>query len=176
MPNSIPFSNYSYIDSGGNHDGYLESIGVDEASLLLSNAKYCLDEMVEFRGIKFFMTPWKSRRGCFYRAEGFSVPYEMMEEKRSIIPNDADVVVTHPPPFGVVGNRLGCPHLLDALHRVQPTLFLCGHFHGYRGAEWLPHQDSQSATGNHQSTLCVNAAVQRSGNLRKPIVIDYKSS
>lgn len=56
------------------------------------------------------------------------------------IPLDADIVVTHTPPFGhcdkaVHDMRTGCRELSQALSRVRPMLSVFGHIHEARGVE-----------------------------------------
>ncbi|KAL1876822.1 hypothetical protein VTK73DRAFT_9199 [Phialemonium thermophilum] len=58
----------------------------------------------------------------------------------SAIPLDADIVVTHTPPFehcdqSASSQSLGCLELRKALYRVRPRLHVCGHVHTGRGAE-----------------------------------------
>lgn len=56
------------------------------------------------------------------------------------MPLDADVVVTHTPPFnhcdvGASGAASGCESLRQALWRARPQLAVCGHVHQSRGCE-----------------------------------------
>ncbi|KAF7589443.1 hypothetical protein BBP40_004280 [Aspergillus hancockii] len=58
----------------------------------------------------------------------------------SQIPLDADVVVTHTPPYShcdsrATGGSVGCKVLRQALGRVRPSLAVCGHVHESRGYE-----------------------------------------
>ena len=53
------------------------------------------------------------------------------------IPDDTDIVVTHGPPAlyrdTATNKHNGCPHLLQELQRVRPTLAVFGHIHCGRG-------------------------------------------
>jgi hypothetical protein len=64
----------------------------------------------------------------------------------SQIPPDADIVVTHTPPFGYCDRHYpddeqedstssGCKQLLDTLRNIRPMLSICGHVHESRGYE-----------------------------------------
>ncbi|USP82422.1 ser thr protein phosphatase family protein [Curvularia clavata] len=54
--------------------------------------------------------------------------------KKSIIPEDVDIVMTHGPPKYILddtdnGDSVGCEHLRNAIARVQPRLHCFGHVH-----------------------------------------------
>jgi hypothetical protein len=53
------------------------------------------------------------------------------------IPLDADILVTHTPPYGHCDDSCGCKDLRETLGRVRPRLHVCGHVHQGRGAERL---------------------------------------
>ncbi|KIJ57712.1 hypothetical protein HYDPIDRAFT_184270 [Hydnomerulius pinastri MD-312] len=56
----------------------------------------------------------------------------------SSIPQLADIVITHGPPFSHLDlGRTGCYALLYALWRVRPRLHVFGHIHAARGVEYL---------------------------------------
>ena len=56
-----------------------------------------------------------------------------------MIPDDTDILVTHGPSFGINDKldpifskseeNIGCKDLADAIDRVKPKLFACGHIH-----------------------------------------------
>ncbi|PYH97219.1 hypothetical protein BO71DRAFT_396359 [Aspergillus ellipticus CBS 707.79] len=72
----------------------------------------------------------------------------------STIPLDADLVVTHTPPYShcdsrVEGMPVGCKALREALSEVRPSLAVCGHVHesrGYERVRWYPSPASSSPT------------------------------
>ena len=43
---------------GGNHDYYLEKIGYENCKKLFTNCNYFLNELVEFKGYNFFISPF----------------------------------------------------------------------------------------------------------------------
>lgn len=53
----------------------------------------------------------------------------------SSIPPNADIVVTHTPPYGYCDASLGCKVLRKVISEVRPRLHICGHVHQARGAE-----------------------------------------
>ncbi|KAF9882753.1 hypothetical protein FE257_005321 [Aspergillus nanangensis] len=70
------------------------------------------------------------------------------------IPLDADVVVTHTPPYTLCDSRpggsVGCNALRQVLSRVRPLLEVCGHIHESRGCErvrWPPHSSPTLMSG-----------------------------
>ncbi|CAK7207771.1 hypothetical protein SEUCBS139899_010584 [Sporothrix eucalyptigena] len=88
------------------------------------------------------------------------------------IPPDADIVVTHTPPFlhcdwsAVHGRAMGCRGLRLALRRVQPLLAVCGHVHEGRGAQWV----RWDATGDGASVECWDDPGRGTDNKRMSIV------
>lgn len=111
----------------------------------------------------------------------------------SRIPDGVDVVVTHGPPrpeegktaadyrldLSGTGEHLGCDKLWKAIGRVRPKLHCFGHIHEGHGAQTATFAEGEDAviedaeivevdgalsTGaNGNSTLLVNAAMQRHG-------------
>ncbi|KAK4456873.1 Metallo-dependent phosphatase-like protein [Cladorrhinum samala] len=53
----------------------------------------------------------------------------------SSIPPNADIVITHTPPYGYCDASLGCEVLRKVISEVRPRLHICGHVHQARGAE-----------------------------------------
>ncbi|PGH20411.1 hypothetical protein AJ80_03556 [Polytolypa hystricis UAMH7299] len=89
---------------------------------------------------KVFGSPYSPRRGKW----AFSYSPDSEDEARTLwsaIPADADIVVTHTPPFShcdeVAGEgSVGCKILQQTLaHVVRPRLAVCGHVHESRGYE-----------------------------------------
>jgi hypothetical protein len=74
------------------------------------------------------------------RPRAFGYTPENGASKWNDIPLDADIVVTHTPAKyhldeSASSGAVGCPHLREALWRVRPKLFVCGHIHEGRGVE-----------------------------------------
>lgn len=78
------------------------------------------------------------------------------------IPDIADIVVTHGPPFGYGdrvyhsaysgGDRVGCDDLSEALRRVKPKMHICGHIHEDRGV-WADKEDGITYVNSSSLTL-----------------------
>jgi Icc-related predicted phosphoesterase len=143
---------YKYkIFIAGNHDWFFHQYKEDEVKDLLckydSNGSvyYLQDSMVEIEGLKIWGSPWTPR---FYNW-AFNASTDELSRKWSMIPHDADVVITHGPMYGVgdkakrvyacsgekfVGyEHTGCKALFNILLKnVGPKLHVCGHIHeGY---------------------------------------------
>jgi Icc-related predicted phosphoesterase len=115
----------------GNHDSLVESGTV--TSLL--NATLLINRGIESHGLKIWGSPLTSRNsGAF----GCSDP----EERRRIyaeIPPDADILITHGPPYGILdcehvsSSHQGCRVLLETVLKLKPRLHVFGHVHGGHG-------------------------------------------
>lgn len=96
---------------------------------------------------KVFGSPYSPALGKW--AFGYEGDAEA-ERLWSNIPLDADIVVTHTPPWGYCdtvppSSRGGCNELLHALWSVRPKLAVCGHRHlgrGVRRVLWTPQAPS----------------------------------
>lgn len=126
----------------GNHDLMFED-SPQTARMLMQSSKaiVLMDELVEIEGIKIWGSPWQPE----FCSWAFNLPRgPMLKEKWDLIPTDADIVVTHGPPYGVGDlvedwddNKklvsVGCNELKKALlNRVRPKAHICGHVHvGY---------------------------------------------
>jgi Icc-related predicted phosphoesterase len=94
---------------------------------------YLENESIELMGLKIYGSPYS----LYFYNWGFPTP-EDLEGTWSKIPNDADIVVSHGPPLGILdktvhGVEAGCKFFRDAIERVKPTLCLFGHIHEARG-------------------------------------------
>jgi Icc-related predicted phosphoesterase len=119
--------------TGGNHDVALEE-RARNARRPFRNAVYLADEVYDFRGIRFFGSPWtpELRTHAFYGAP------DVLEKAWAAIPSDTDVLITHTPPADILdrsrtGWGLGCPLLSKQLERVKPRIHCFGHVHASRG-------------------------------------------
>jgi Icc-related predicted phosphoesterase len=62
------------------------------------------------------------------------------------VPEGIDILITHGPPLAHLDlQKLGCPHLLQALWRVKPRLHVFGHIHEGAGVEWISFSRLQAA-------------------------------
>jgi hypothetical protein len=190
----------------GNHEVCLDAGDVDASVALFAPLQYLQDTSVHIearsaneaehhldahspasaeRSIHFYGTPWRTARGCCYRAEAFGASPPVLRERRAAIPAGVHVLITHQPPFGVrdledVGH-IGCPDLLDALERVRPLAHVFGHVHECRGASALAWPAASGDGGGadadalaaESSTACLNVAILNDEvNLYRPIVFD----
>jgi len=147
----------------GNHDFLFEREPALARSLL-TNATYLEDSGAVIEGLRFWGSPWQPRffDWAFNLDRGAA-----LKEKWDLIPNGIDVLIVHGPPRGVLdrtwrGEEVGCEDLREALGRVQPPLFVCGHIHEAYGEQRLG------------ATHCINASVcdVREKPIHAPVVVD----
>ncbi len=118
----------------GNHEFFLES-NPDRRSLL-DNAKVLIDEGVEIGGLNIYGSPMTPLLGAAF---GKSSPKDRARTW-SKVPNDAHVLVTHGPPFGILdlppdqNERMGDPELRSRVRALRDLkLHVFGHIHGAYG-------------------------------------------
>lgn len=141
---SLPFKHKIFIP--GNHDIPFEykayNLTYLEMEYLAKKNKVILliNNILNLEGLKII--------GCshtpFLKSWGFYS--EEMDQERfyTYIDQDADIIISHNPPYGVgdtvlrhgVNNdylvNLGCKHLLSYIERNNPKVVICGHIHeGY---------------------------------------------
>ncbi len=95
-----------------------------------------LDDGRPMPPLRIYGSPWSMSVSNNW---AFSLPCGAeLKSKWSAIPTDADIVITHSPPAGILdqsldGNECGCPLLYDEImNRVKPRLHVFGHIHeGY---------------------------------------------
>jgi Icc-related predicted phosphoesterase len=151
--------------TGGNHDRKLESI-LAHRPQPFKNAYFLKDELVEFRGLKIFGTPWVPDlpRHAFFKKQS------ALTELWAKIPSGMDILVTHTPPKGILdassrGQSLGCRALADELKRISPRIHCFGHVHASAGHRRIGE------------TLFINASSIESGTgrIRAPVTITLSS-
>jgi len=118
----------------GNHD-WLFMRDPDMALQFLEKypgITYLQDSGVEIQGVKFWGAPWQP----WFMDWAFNLPRggQWLRDVWSLIPLDTDVLVTHGPPYGVLdqvqgGPHLGCEELALRLVAVKPRLHVFGHIH-----------------------------------------------
>lgn len=132
---------------GGNHDFCLEQ-QPEKARQLLHGLHYLEDEFCHCQGLKIYGSPWQP----WFHDWAFNLRRgEQLRKVWAKIPSDADIVVTHGPPQGILdrcfdGRQVGCQDLRERLEAVRPRLHVFGHIHEAYG---------QQEVGN---TLYVNAS------------------
>jgi len=103
--------------------------------MIISKFTYLEDNCATVCGYKIFGSPWTP---VFYDW-GFNLPKgKPLLEKWKQIPSDAEIVITHGPPYGILdectdGVLAGCEDLKnELLNRVKPLYHIFGHIHeGY---------------------------------------------
>lgn len=125
--------------------------------------------------LKVFGSPFTPGR----RSRAFGYTRDSAAALWDAIPLDADIVVNHTPAkdhldeLSVVG-PVGCPRLREALWRVRPKLFVCGHIHEGRGAQ-VVEWDLQTPNVKFKEKSLRNIADQTSSTKRS-FRVDVSSS
>lgn len=119
----------------GNHDFLAQDNEVEYRAILARhNVDHALiHEVCTVEGLKVFGSPWTP----WFHDWAFNMPQNNSAVAKSlwqVIPQDADIVVTHGPPKGILdrtkgGLQVGCPSLAARLAEVGPKLHVCGHIH-----------------------------------------------
>jgi predicted phosphohydrolase len=170
----------------GNHCVCLNPKRPDRSQKILSNMIYLQDQLIDIKGVRIYGSPWRPKRGCFYRAEAFGYDAkDIRADKWSNIPDDIDILLTHGPPYSIrdynssTKEPLGCPGLLDEIvTRVRPRIHLFGHMHECRGASLYKSEDNRILEDNKfksgsNDILFVNLAIHQGSTFGKAVVIDY---
>ncbi|CAF1078290.1 unnamed protein product [Adineta steineri] len=175
LPDPLFIGNYN-----GNHCVCLDSKRPDRSQKLLNNMIYLQDQVIDIEGVRIYGSPWKPKRGCFYRAEAFSYDsQDIRGDKWSNIPTDIDILLTHVPPYSIRDSYSGCPGLLDeVVTRVRPRIHLFGHMHKFYGASLYKSENNQIIEGDKfksesNDILFVNLAIHQGRKLNEAVVIDY---
>lgn len=114
---------------GGNHDFALDEI--DAAWGTPSGTVYLRDMTVKVNGLVIHGTPWSVEFGRW----AFMKPDMDLIDYYASIPDDAEIVVSHTPPWSVLdanrnGNPCGSKALLDKLDTLANLKWvICGHIH-----------------------------------------------
>ncbi|MGC1780982.1 MAG: metallophosphatase domain-containing protein [Acidobacteriaceae bacterium] len=131
----------------GNHEFFLEADPNQRGSI--SNATILINDSIEMLGLKIWGSPTTPLYGGAFGLSSEPDRVRLYSE----IPAEADILITHSPPFGILdrpagsSEHQGCPALLDRVRELKPKLHVFGHVHGSRG------------TFSTDETLFVNAAL-----------------
>ncbi|CAK7564648.1 MAG: hypothetical protein SEPTF4163_002544 [Sporothrix epigloea] len=139
----------------GNHDSWFDArarvakgMAKDVAGPVFPDNMYYLEHSgrtVEFangRSLKVYGAPDIPRCG----PASFSFQYERDAHPwRNVIPDDVDILVTHPPPRHHLDLGLGCAGLLEECWRVRPPLHVFGHVHWGAGRQTVFWDETQRA-------------------------------
>ena len=175
------------VATWGNHDFVGEKFAlVDTLHLPWT---LLIDQEVTVDGYRIWGTPWVPNLPRW----AFSAREEVLRARADYIPEDIDILMSHGPPYGIADRipggskygNVGAEHvgdstLNDAIKRVRPTFFVCGHIHEGHGFYEVPHSNEaaryvpraiEAEAGEnfeHRSTLVVNcAAVDELYDLRE---------
>lgn len=129
----------------GNHDWLFETKPLSAQKLLDASIIYLQDSAVEIAGLKIYGSPWQPR--FFDWAFNLKRGAEMAE-KWALIPKDADILITHGPPFGILDEvprrywveNTGCEELRKKVEEIALSgklkVHVFGHIHcGYGTTE-----------------------------------------
>lgn len=158
----------------GNHDLMFESDPEKALDLLDSSITCLLTEQVVVEGIKI----WGSSLQPEFHDWAFNRSAVELEEHWKTIPDDADVVITHTPPYGIldqVPERVGpviqnrnCGDIAlrrELINRVRPRAHIFGHIHEAYGHSII------------QETHYINASIL-DGNFRvanRPFILHLEA-
>ncbi|CAK7238600.1 MAG: hypothetical protein STHCBS139747_000016 [Sporothrix thermara] len=139
----------------GNHDSWFDKsarvakgMAADEAGPTFADNVYYLERSartIDFangRSLKVYGAPDIPKCG----PESFSFQYERTAHPwKNTVPNDVDILVTHPPPRHHLDLNLGCAGLLEECWRVRPPLHVFGHVHWGAGRQTVFWDETQHA-------------------------------
>lgn len=151
----------------GNHDWMFERENA-EARSLFDGVHYLEDDGVTIEGLKIHGSPWTPQYKHYVWAYILDRGLPLAE-KWAMIPEDADILVTHCPPYGIMdasgsGEHAGCEDLRRRVVGLKPRLHVFGHMHPSHG---VLEQDG---------TIFVNASISGDEGYKPdylPVVIDF---
>lgn len=132
----------------GNHDAYSFKQRVAAVQYCADNGVIMLvDEDVFINDVTIYCSPWTPNfgwtRAYMHNAAAAKVHWAKLYR-------DADLLVTHGPPFGILDQcplPVGCPDLLDAVVRIKPAIHLFGHIHTHHGGvRRYTYKDNKTTT------------------------------
>jgi Icc-related predicted phosphoesterase len=130
---SLPIKHKILI--AGNHDIAIERRFITPADISARGIVYLENNATTIEGLKIWGSPITPSFGTGW---AFNKKREKCDDVWQLIPEDADIVVTHGPAKGVLDlsynlnndvERCGCSALGKTIRRIQPKLFCFGHIH-----------------------------------------------
>jgi len=119
----------------GNHDVAIERGWITRDHFIKEGIIYLQNESITIDGITIWGSPYTPSFGSGW---AFNKKREKLHDLWATIPDNADIVVTHGPPKGVLdlsydhSNKLeycGCSAFKKRMLQLQPKLCLFGHIH-----------------------------------------------
>ncbi|HEY0426221.1 MAG TPA: metallophosphatase domain-containing protein [Pyrinomonadaceae bacterium] len=129
---SLPHRHKIFV--AGNHDWLFETNPRAAENLLDERIIYLRDSFIVIENLKIYGAPWQPR--FFDWAFNLNRGREMREKWKQI-PADADILITHGPPNGILdrtpqGDFAGCEELRKKVEEIRPKAHIFGHIHhGY---------------------------------------------
>lgn len=135
----------------GNHDFGFEVDPITATRIVreypniiyLEDSQFDIYDIETDKTTSIFGTPWVPSFGNW--AFNVMSNTDRMEEKRNLIPENIDILITHCPPIGILDtagppyNRplLGCEMLYNRVMEVTPKINVFGHIHGSYGYKFI---------------------------------------
>lgn len=147
----------------GNHDFCFEKASSEELkNLIPENLIYLNDSGVCIEGLNIWgspVQPWFFN-WAFNRQRGADI-----KKHWDLIPTNTDILIVHGPAEGILdkvynGEQVGCKDLKEAIKRVQPKAFICGHIHEAYGVEQLDGATFINASNLNRRYQMVNAPIE----------------
>lgn len=151
------------VATWGNHDFVGEKRGLVDSLHL--PWRLLIDGEASVEGLRIWGTPWVPNLPRW----AFHAGLEARVRRAEMIPDWIDILMSHGPPYGIgdcipggskYGNigdeHAGDSTLNDALKRVKPTFFVCGHIHEAYGLYHVPFP--RTSLGYDNECLVVNAS------------------
>ena len=133
---------------------------------------YLQDQGCTVHGVRIYGIPWVPNLPfwAFHARDGaLKLAYEQVEE--------CDILLSHGPPYGHLdiapskygsrsGDHVGSVHAVNAIKRMKPDYFICGHIHEGYGFDAIAHSQGD--------TRIINVAHNDGfyDPINKPVVLD----
>ena len=122
---------------GGNHDFEMQA-RAGRGGQVFRNAEYLQDQAYEYRGVRFYGSPWTPELVDW----AYYLNDDELRERWELIPDEVEVLITHTPPFGILdrnssGRNCGCRELQLRLLDLHPRVHCFGHIHASAGTTSL---------------------------------------
>jgi Icc-related predicted phosphoesterase len=145
----------------GNHDEFIRKQDPEIMNIInrIPNLHLLIDQRIvldDLGGLRIYGSPWVTGYQDNSFGKSFLLPTHSpdLREKRELIPEDIDILITHNPPErtldSVKGLNVGCALLRERLKTVHPLLHVFGHIHTANGAMF---------EGEENLRLSINAAI-----------------